>query len=88
MDLDDAHRHFRFLIRDRDRKFTAAFDAVLTAIDARIITTPVRAPQANAIAERFASPLRRHRPPRTPRPNPDHQPNHTPLPCYARSSAT
>ena len=52
MDFEDHAGSFKFLIRDRDAKFTAAFDAVLTAAGIRIIRTPVRAPRANAIAER------------------------------------
>jgi transposase InsO family protein len=59
MNLDDASRRFWFLIRDHDAKFTAAFGAVFTAIDIQIIKTPVRAPRANAIAERFVGTLRR-----------------------------
>jgi len=59
MDLDDAGNTFRFLIRDRDSRFTAAFDMVLTAIGAGIIRIPVRAPRANAIAERFVGSVRR-----------------------------
>jgi len=49
----------KFLIRDRDTKFTTAFDAVFTAVGTHIIRAPVRAPRANAIAERWISSARR-----------------------------
>ena len=59
MDLGDQAEQFRFLIRDRDAKFTATFDAVFTGADIRIIRSPARAPRANAIAERWIGTLRR-----------------------------
>src|SRR6185369_3971715 len=47
MDLGERADRFRFLIRDRDSKFTAAFDAVLAGADIRIIRTPIRTPRGD-----------------------------------------
>jgi putative transposase len=51
MTLEDQADRIKFLIRGRDTKFTAAFDAVFTPTGTRIIKTPAQAPRANAIAE-------------------------------------
>jgi hypothetical protein len=59
MDLGERARQLKFLIRDRDSKFTAAFDGVFSDNGTRLIKTPARSPQANAYAERFVGTLRR-----------------------------
>ena len=59
MALEDEGRIVKFLIRDRDTKFVGPFDEVLSSIGARVIKTPVRAPRANAFAERFVGTARR-----------------------------
>jgi len=59
MDFGKRTDSLKFLIRDRDAKYTDAFDAVFTAAGMRVITTPVRAPRANAICERWIASARR-----------------------------
>ncbi|RSM59926.1 integrase [Kibdelosporangium aridum] len=49
----------RFLIRDRDAKYTRAFDAVFHTEDIEILKTPPQAPKANAHCERVIGTLRR-----------------------------
>ena len=59
MDLDERGLRPRFLIHDRDTKFTRAFDGILQSEGIAIIRTPVRAPNANAYAERWVGSVRR-----------------------------
>jgi len=59
VDLGERAGQFRFLIRDRDSKFTPVFDEVFADSGMRIIKTPVRSPRANSFAERYAGTLRR-----------------------------
>jgi putative transposase len=57
--LPERDRPLKFLLRDNDGKFTSAFDTVFNAEGIRVIRTPVRAPKANAVAERFVGTVRR-----------------------------
>jgi transposase InsO family protein len=59
MQLDDEGIRPRFLIRDRDSKFSREFDEVFRSEDIRVIRAPVRAPKARAHAERWIGSVRR-----------------------------
>jgi putative transposase len=58
LSFTDLFDRTRFLIHDRDNKFSAAFDDVFRSEDLAVIHTPIRAPQANAHAERFVRTIR------------------------------
>jgi transposase InsO family protein len=58
-DLGDRAGDFRFLIRDRDSKFTRLFDEVFTTEGIRVVLTAPQAPRMNAIMERWVGSVRR-----------------------------
>ena len=59
MTLADQKQRHRILIRDRDSKFTAAFDEVFRSEGLRVIKAPIAAPRAKAHAERWVGSARR-----------------------------
>ncbi|GAA4263574.1 hypothetical protein GCM10022255_109350 [Dactylosporangium darangshiense] len=59
MSLDQRAAGLRFLLRDRDTKFTAAFDTIFTAAGIDVLKTPPQAPRANAFAECWVGTVRR-----------------------------
>jgi putative transposase len=58
MELDDRGVSIRFLLRDHDAKFTRGFDEVFDSEEGKVVRTPIRAPKANAYAERWVQTVR------------------------------
>jgi transposase InsO family protein len=59
MDLEDAGCRARFLIRDRDGKFPALFDAILADAGIEVVLSGIRTPRMNSIMERWVQTCRR-----------------------------
>lgn len=59
MDLEDAGRRVKYLIRDRDGKYPALFDAVLADAGINVVLSGVRMPRMNAMMERWVRTCRR-----------------------------
>ena len=59
MDLEDVDSKARFLIRDRDAKFTDAFDALMTDAGLKVVITGIRMPRMNSLIERWIQTCRR-----------------------------
>ncbi len=57
--VSERSRAFKYLVRDRDTKFTGSFDEVFRSEGTKVLKTPVRSPRANAFAERFVGTARR-----------------------------
>ena len=58
MDLEDAGSRARFLVRDRDGKFPALFDAILAEAGIEVVPSGVQMPRMNAVMERWVQTCR------------------------------